>query len=61
MQAQEEARGQLGWWAYRSIRTKGQAEIAVPVAALRTALASPLKFSHVNDRPERPSKHSPVK
>jgi len=61
MQTQEEARGQLGWWACRAIRAKGQARITVPVAVLRIALASPLEFAHVNDRSERPSRHSPLK
>ncbi len=56
-----EARGQLGWWAGRSIRTEGQTEIAVPLVVLRTVLAPTLELAVVNDRPDRPSTHSPVK
>ena len=61
MEAQVEARGQLGWWAGRSIRTEGQTEIAVPLVVLRTVLAPTLERAVVNDRPDRPPTHSPVK
>jgi len=50
MRAREESRGSAGWWANRSIRTKGLVVIALPIAVLLAVLGSTSWFTHVNSR-----------
>jgi PAS domain S-box-containing protein len=50
MKAQGKAQRPAGWWANRSIRTKGLVVLAVPIAILLAVLGSTSWFTHVNDR-----------
>ncbi len=50
MEDREGAQRKAGWWANRSIRTKGLVVLSVPTALLLAVVASTSWFTHVNNR-----------
>jgi PAS domain S-box-containing protein len=49
MEAREKGERPAGWWANRSIHTKGLVVLAVPIAILLGVLAATSWFTHLND------------